>query len=255
MPTLDLRDRADRSKLKPLAQFELLSVMLAPRDKAKRERILDSVRRETNDQRQRRGVLDDDEAKEILVYGATRGGAAGWMMAALIQCRHHGFNPTLDTAIKLIGLVIPKLPGGGQRMDQHPQDWAGTLLRSPRKLRENFRQFGPVAHLWSAYLFDEQNLRWIAEDLIDRPVEMTVTDWRRAIEHKHGFSPTSLEKLPAFVGHANAIRSMFDEFRFTGDHEFRAEDYWVVRLPDGLIVEKRIKPLPIPEALFRAGTR
>lgn len=219
MPNLDLRSPQDPTKLKPLSHFEVLSIMLLPKDKNGRERMMDAVRKETGNIKARRGAYDEDDSCRIQKRSTSRGGTAGFLMNALIQLNAMGLNPTLHSAIQITQQELPKEQGGGQRANQKPDDNSLALVRSPRKLRDAFASFGSVAHLWGAHMFGLQVADEIAEDRLQYsrdPITEYLEKQGEPFDVVLGLTPISLSKLPAFLGCAEAILSHFKAIDFRG---------------------------------------
>jgi hypothetical protein len=264
MPVLDLREPKDRSKLKPHSHFELLAVMLSPGtdagSQALRERIMDSVRREAGPHRARRGRLAAEKAKHHQAHGAARGGEAGYLYASLVQLAHQNIAPSLDAAIAVLLRLLPPIMGGGQRAQQDRASNEEVLVRSPRLLRDLFREFGPVAHLWAAFLFDEQ----AAQDATRRyqlaangKKSMPKEDFLDRFYERYGIAPVSLAKLPKFLAYADAIQAKYLNIRFKDGAKNPAviRHPWKVLIPDDLRVAVKIRVVPIPPELLPRTTR
>lgn len=260
MPILDLRSPQDPTKLKPLSHFEVLSIMLLPKDKNGRERMMDGVRKETGNLQARRGAYDEDDSSHIQIRSTSRGGTAGFLMNALIQLNAMGLNPTLHSAIQIAQQELPKEQGGGQRENQKTDEASLELVRSPRKLRDAFASFGSVAHLWGAHMFGRQIVREIAEDRLQSssdPITEYLEKVGEPFDVVRGLAPISLSKLPAFLGCAEAILSHFKAIDFRGGAKNGAfvRDPWHVIVPKNFAIPTHIDPAPLPYEWLKLITR
>ena len=242
MRTLDIRDRKDPTKLKHLAHFEVLSVMLHPRDKAGREGMMASLKREIGEKKVRRAPLGDAQLLISQKFGTSRGGEAGFLMLALLQLHVSGQKLSLHKAIRLIQNELPVFTAWSATT-WRPTDSHEHLPSSPRLLREIFKKFGSVAHLWGALLHEQQ---W--------------DSWRRekGLEERGDILPISLDRLPRFIGYAEAIWKLYSQLPIkrgrTPSAAFIREP-WMCILPTDLHVEVSLKPMPIPKDRAMLFTR
>jgi hypothetical protein len=245
MPTIDLRDSLDHSQFNPLANFLVLAAMLCPADKNERERVLDTIRQENMIKKRRRGALDDPNKPSILAYGTHRGAAAGFLYATLLQLRFaHGVDkPTLHMAIEVYRELV--------RSD-HPIETHGPFVnyqtevaffpRSPNTMYRVFEEFGPVAHLWAAFL----NL----QQLKAHPPSP-----RHEQHHPPQFP--AFKELIRLLGYANAIREKYE--KMTENPGLRRR-LWIpqpfkFKTPDAAITYPRVEICPIPDGCLQHITR
>lgn len=138
---MDLRDETG-CELSPLARVLVYAVMLYPRDKRKRDGVVDAAKRNQFT----KGQQERELAK---ARSAARVGLAGSILLRLIQIDEAGQKPTLNSASFIIGVMWEK-------------DWLtnpeNSRLRGlktgkhrPRHL-DAWRKYRPVAHLWAALL-------------------------------------------------------------------------------------------------------
>lgn len=241
MPVIDLRDTKDPTKLQPLAHFVVLSAMLEPNKKVVRERIMDSVRRETGKKKIRRGVLSETKGKIIQQFGSSRGGEAGFMLGALIQLNSQRSAPSLSNAIDILISELPPIPRGWKQ-NWEPELNHEHLPRSPRILRKIFQDFCSVAHLWSAFL---DGVQW--------------ENWARKHQREGSYDtlPISLEVLPNFLGTANAIWQLYDQISILkrGNGVTHIKDPWHFIIPHSLRIERSLQAMPIPDDRLNSITR
>ncbi len=246
MPTTDLRDSSDHSRFDQLAYFHVFAAMLCPADKNKRERLLDTIRQENSIKIRRRGALTDDEKALILARGTHRGGAAGFLYSILLQLRlAHGIvKPTRHMAMDVYLRLV---------RNHHPIETHGPFVnyqkevaffpRSPTAVYEFFDEFGPVAHLWAAFL----NLPQLKahppsphHEQQDTPLQFPA--FRELIRH---------------LGYANAIRLEYEKMT---DHpgvrrELRIPRPFTFKIPDAAITYQPVMMCPIPDEYLGHITR
>ena len=227
MPTLDLREPADPSRLNPLAHFMVLAAMLSPNNKLRRVKIMDSVRCDLGIKPTRGRPLNEIQSIIVQTFGNGRGSEAGFMMAELVRLHNQGFAPTLSKSIKLIQAELPKTLTGGRNESWQPHLFYEHLPRSPNKLKQIFVEFGPVAHLWAAKLHGAQTAAWHRE--------------QHHIEIHDGL-PSSIENLPKFLNRAGAIWQLYDKISILK----RADAPTFIGHPWKFIVPEHLK---VPESL------
>jgi len=177
MPIFDLRQ--DDGTLDPLAPFKVLTVMCHPNDRIQRERMLGRIQKETGKGKARRRTLTSEEFIDEVRRVDTRAGVAGGLLLTMVQFQSSDHNPSLNNAIPLVVASLPKW-----RQPEGPY-WSrdchiGHHPHSKENILRAFNEFRSVAHLWASLIHGQQHNR---QDI-----------W-----------PGSLDTLPTFLAHAEAI--------------------------------------------------
>jgi hypothetical protein len=176
MPIFNLRQ--DDGTLHPLAAFKVLAVMCHPNDRIQREKMLGIVQQETGEGKPRRRALTSEEFIDE-VRRRTRAAVAGGLILTMFQLQSSDHNPSLNNAIPLVVAGLPKWEqpeGPYWSRDCH----VGHHSYSRENILAAFNEFRSVAHLWATLLHGQQHNR---QDI-----------W-----------PGSLDTLPTFLAHAEAI--------------------------------------------------
>ena len=145
--------------------------MCHPNNRIQREKMLVTV--------QSRRPLTPEEFMDGVRRVDTKAAVAGTLLLTMIQLQSRDDNPSLNRAIPLVAALLPKWnqpTGPCWSSDCH----VGHHPHSRENILRAFKEFHSVAHLWAALLHGQQHDR---QDI-----------W-----------PGSLETLPNFLAHAEAI--------------------------------------------------
>jgi hypothetical protein len=105
VPRFDLCQ--DNDTLDPLAPFKVLTVMCHPNDPRQREKMLETIQKETGKGKPRRRPLTSKEFFDEVRRVDTRAAVAGGLLLTMIQLRND-YNPSLNKAIPLVAAPLPK---------------------------------------------------------------------------------------------------------------------------------------------------
>lgn len=260
-PTLNLV--SSEGKLKPIAPFQVLSVMMFPADKNARRRFMDTVRSTGV----RVAPLPFGNSKgnntvEASDVGITRkefvdGRVAGDLLLSLLELKKRDelektqrkskkrhTTPSLNKAIKYTRARLleegefENLRGLSKAENLVGTEWhkAQGRLTGPihrASILKQFHDYRSVAHLWAAMI--------IASGV--NPDELL---------------PESNATLPNFIGVSNALREACRAIRIRGlgpQQLLPDESTWIVRLPDNLTTSFKLDIPPSLElkAIYREG--
>lgn len=156
MPRFDLRQ--DQDTFKPLASFQVLTVMCCPTDRIRRERMMGYIEATSGAAVPRRRPFSSEEFRSEVRLSSLRGVVAGGLLLTRLQLYLNGHRFSLDRAMPLVRWLLPEWElryGGSWPRDPSTRQWP----HSRRKLLDAYDEFRPVAHLWAALLYGGQHER------------------------------------------------------------------------------------------------
>ncbi len=217
MPRFDLRQ--NDGTLHPLASFKVLAVMCHPRHRTQREKMLGNIEQETGVSRPRGRPMTAEAFMQEVRRTSRRSAVSGGVLLTMLQLHHNGRRPSINQAIPLVTALLPEW-----KQPQSPY-WSkvshyGHRPHSKTNMLRAFDQFRPVAHLWGALLYGQQNDR---QDI-----------W-----------PGTRETLPAFLAYAEAILELASALpSFARDRRFAItrSEAWFFTLPGPIATVKLAVP-------------
>jgi hypothetical protein len=106
MPRFDLRQ--DHDTLKPLASFQVLTVMCCPTDRIRRERMMGDTEATSGAAVPRRRPFSSEEFRSEVRLSSLRGVVAGGLLLTRLQLHLNGHRFSLDRAMPLIRWLLPE---------------------------------------------------------------------------------------------------------------------------------------------------
>jgi hypothetical protein len=222
MPRFDLR--RDHDTLKPLAPFQVLTVMCCPTDRIRRERMMGDIQATSGAAVPRRRPFSSDEFRSEVKLGSLKGAVAGGLLLARLQLHLNGYTFSLDRATLLVKSLLPDWEqryGGSWPRDPNSRQWP----HSWRKMLEAYDEFRPVAHLWAALIHGGQHEQ---QDI-----------W-----------PGSLQTLPTLLCYAECILEMASVVptpRRDRRFALTRSEAWTFVIPQKLSVHKTLTALLLNE--------
>lgn len=190
MPFRNLR--TSDNQIDPLAPFIVLAIMCHPLavERAQRNQMLSTMRRQTGEGKVRRAVLSTEEYLSNTSRHAARGGIAGSLFLTYLQLNELGERASLNAAISIVRSHPPRWS------EHHWPVWDAKAVdkhmpHSRRKMLDAFRHYLPAAHLWAALLYGYQNER-------------------------NDISPESLGTLPTFLAYADQFLQLAHQTPWAG---------------------------------------
>jgi hypothetical protein len=105
MPRFDLRQ--DQDTLKPLASFQVLTVMCCPTDRIRRERMMGDIEATSGAAVPRRRPFSSEEFRSEVRLSSLRGVVAGGLLLTRLQLYLNGHRFSLDRAMPLVRWLLP----------------------------------------------------------------------------------------------------------------------------------------------------